>query len=109
MSYSRLAIYLVGLVVVAIAAWMFLTQTEIGRAVPIGVTWALILLLVGVGVMASASSIRDSRTTRRVTHDGPAYAEPRAYDTRYGTAPYAGVPPPPPASGETIVDERRYD
>src|SRR5438552_18315293 len=109
MGTARLAIYLVGLVVVVAAVWVFLTQTSVGRQVPAGLALAIILLLVGVGVMASARSINESRSTRRVVHDygtGPAYVHrtyvppPPAYDA---------VAPPPPADGETIVDERRYD
>lgn len=69
MGYSRLAIYLVGLLLVVGAAWVFLTQTDIGQTVPAGAALAVILLLVGIGVMASAKNIRDTRETRRVVHD----------------------------------------
>jgi thiol:disulfide interchange protein len=96
MGTARLAIYLVGLVVVVAAVWVFLTQTAVGRSVPAGMALAIILLLVGIGVMASARSINDRRVTSRVTHDaplGPRYAPPAEYE----------------ASGETVVEERRYD
>lgn len=106
MGATRIAVYLVGLLLVVAAAWVFLTQTDLGRSVPTGFAIALILLLVGIGVMASAKSINDSRYLRRVVHDAPV-PPPRVYDTayeaRYGTAP--AVPP----DGETIVEERRYD
>lgn len=113
MSYSRLAIYLVGLVVVALALWVFLTQTAIGRSIPSGVAWALILLLVGVGIMASASSIRDSRSLHRVVHDGgPNYAVPppppgpaSTYERRTTYDPAYS----PPRTGETVIEDRRYD
>lgn len=101
-SYTRLAIYMVGLVVITVAAWVFLTQTEIGRSIPSGVALALILLLVGVGIMASATEIRDSRSLRRVVHDAPPGGVVR--ETRYGTTYDTTVPPP---SGETVVEERR--
>lgn len=110
MGTARLAIYLVGLVVIVAGIWVLLIRTPLGRTVPAGVALALILLVVGIGVMASARSINESRTTRRVSHDhagAPGYGEPR----------YAVPPPPasnavtPPAVGEseTIVEEHRYD
>lgn len=112
MGTTRLALYLIGLLVIVTAVWVGLTQTPLGRQVPGSVALVLILLIVGIGVMASARNINESRRTRRVVHDGPA----RPYDTRYAAAP----PPPaagyvareyvaPPVEGETIVDERRYD
>ena len=116
MGTTRLTIYLVGLVVIVAAAWVFLTQTTLGRAIPAGIALTLILLLVGVGVMASARNINESRRTRRVTQDfagTPGYAEPRYVvppPPVYGAV--ATQPPPvPPPSGdsETIIDERRYD
>ena len=112
MGATRIAVYLVGLLLVVVAAWVFLTQTDVGRTVPAGVGLALILLLVGIGVMASAKSINDSRISRRVVHDTTG---PRVYDTRYAgpaagpvvgpaVAPYDRV-----VEGETYVEERRYD
>jgi len=109
MGTARLAIYLVGLVVVVAAAWVFLTQTAVGRTVPAGVALAIILLLVGVGVMASARSINESRSTRRVVHD---YAGSPTYVDRTYVPPapaYETVVPPAVGSDETIVDERRYE
>lgn len=113
MGYSRLAIHLVGLVVVVLAAWIFLTQTPVGKALPYSVALALILLLVGIGVMASASSINDARYSRRVVRDnlgGPAVTERRVYNTgpAYGTTTERIVDQPP-ATGETVVEERRLD
>ena len=120
MGYARLGLYIAGLIVVVLAAWVFLTQTEVGRVVPGGVALALILLLVGIGVMASAKSINDSRVTRRVAHDGGIGATTtRTYET--GAPPVAptygastierrttyDTPAVPP--GETVVEERRYD
>lgn len=103
MGAARLAIYLIGLLAVVAAAWILLTQTPLGDSIPSGVAIALILLIVGIGVMASAKSVNDTRTTRRVVHDGPGYVAPPpaggVYDTRY-EAPY---------SGETVVEERRFD
>lgn len=108
MGTARLAVYLIGLLVVIAGVWIFLTQTPIGRSVPPGVALALILLLVGIGVMASASNINDRRYSRRVVHDAPpVVGGTRVYDTRYAPPPaeaYVG-----PATGETIVDERRLD
>lgn len=114
MGSIRIAVYLIGLVLVVTAAWIFLTQTDVGRTVPTGVALALILLLVGIGVMASAKSINDSRYTRRVVHDS--VNAPRTYDTRYGAYPPAGPAMGPAVGpydrvveGETVVEERRYD
>jgi hypothetical protein len=114
MGATRLAVYLIGLLLVVAAAWVFLTQTPVGRQVPASLALVLILLLVGIGVMAAANSINESRVTRRVVRDtAPGYAAPpyappgyvdrRVYDTRYAPD-YV-----PPAEGETLVDERRYD
>ena len=108
MGTSRLAVYLVGLVVVVAAVWVFLTQTPVGQAIPSGVALALILLLVGIGIMASARSLNDRRSVHRVVHDGPTVGAPpaRVYDTRYTRYEDAAVPP---AHGETVVEERRFD
>lgn len=119
MAFTRMAIYLVGLFIVVAAAWIFLTQTPVGASIPAGVALAIILLLVGIGVMAAARAMDDDRFyRRRVTHDGPGYG-----------AGYVAPPPPAPAtrvveretvssapgtvvyepgSSETVVEERRY-
>jgi hypothetical protein len=95
-----------------------LTQTPVGRNVPSSVALVVILLLVGIGIMASARSINDSRTTRRVVRDsgfggGPGYVAPparvyepptRVYDSRYATDFV-----PPPGDSQTVVEERRMD
>jgi thiol:disulfide interchange protein len=95
MGTARLAIYLVGLVIVVAAVWVFLTQTAVGRSVPAGLALAIILLLVGIGVMASARSINDRRVTSRVVHDAP--------------PAYGRVDRDISVEGETVVEERRYD
>lgn len=104
MGTTRLAIFLVGLVVVAVAAWTFFTQSELGRQVPFGIAIALILLLVGVGVMASARSINERSSTQRVIHEGA--AAPVVVDRRANVyqPTYA---PPVEGSSETRVEERR--
>lgn len=110
MGTARLAIYLIGLIVVVGAVWVFLTQTPVGRTIPSGIALAIILLLVGIGIMASAKSINDRRVSSRVTHEGGGTFVPpappassvsstRVYDTRYA----------PPTQSETVVEERRYD
>lgn len=101
MGYARLAIYLVGLLVVVGAAWVLLTQTELGEVVPGGVALAVILLLVGIGVMASAKSINDARSTRTVTYDGGA---PPA-----GTTRHVHEETLVPERHERVVEERRYE
>ncbi|GEM_PF-6987637 len=108
MGATRLALYLLGLLIVVVAAWVFLTQTPFGRTIPASLALVLILLLVGIGVMAAANGINDTRVTRRVMRQGtapypppPATYERRVYDTRYE--------PEPPVEGETVVDERRFD
>lgn len=115
MGATRLAVYLVGLLVVVVAAWIFLTQTPVGTQIPSSLALVLILLLVGIGVMAAANSINDTRTTRRVVREGTGYVAPpvapprpayerRVYDTRYAPD-YVE----PPVEGETVVEERRFD
>jgi hypothetical protein len=109
MGTARLAVYLIGLLVVVAAVWVFLTQTPWGRTVPASVALALILLLVGIGVMASARSINDTRSTRRVVHDyasAPAYVDTPRY---VPPAPAYETVVPPVGETETVVDERRYD
>lgn len=90
MGLARLAVYLVGVLLVVAAAWVFLTQTELGESIPASIALAVILLLVGIGVMASAKSINDRTETRRVVHEGtvaPGYV--------------------PPTSGTNVYEERR--
>ena len=63
----------------------------------------------GAGCCAAAGSINDRRSVSRVYHDnvgGPAYCAPPPVA---GTREYVERDYVPPASGETIVDERRYD
>lgn len=103
MGYVRLALYLVGLIIVVGAAWVFLTQTEVGQELPGGLALALILLLVGIGVMASAKSIDDRRSMRRVTY-GDAPGDRYVTERRTGYADDAVAPP-----RETVVEERRFD
>lgn len=117
MGYTNLAVYLVGLLVVVVAAWIFLTQTPIAGAIPGGVALALILLLVGIGIMASARSVRESRHLRRVSYDGPGVGPARERVVERETYPARSVERvhdrsdayPPPASGQTVVEERRYE
>lgn len=109
MGLSRMAVYLVGLVVVVAAVWVLLTQTQLGDVVPSGVALAIILLLVGIGVMASARSLNDTRHVSRVVHDGPGVVAPppaRVVEDRTYSAYDTGVAP---ATRETVVEERRYD
>lgn len=65
---TRFAIYVIGLVFIIGAVWVFLTQTEFGQALPGGVALAIILLLVGIGVMASTRTL-NGHTERRVVHE----------------------------------------
>lgn len=114
MGTTRLAIYLVGLAVVVVAAWILLTQTPLGGIIPGGVAVALILLLVGIGVMASAKSINDSRVSRRVVHNnvGGPVAGTRTYDTRgpgYVERTTTTAAYDQPAVGETYVEDRRLE
>lgn len=113
MGYTRLLLYIVGLLIVVAAAWIFLTQTPVGDAVPAGVALALILLLVGVGVMAGARAMGDTTySRRRVVHDADPVAPPPARTTTYHeparTTTYRD--PAPPSTGGTteVVEERRY-
>lgn len=105
MGAARIAIYLVGLALIVVAAWVFLTQTDVGRAVPAGLALAIILLIVGIGVMASARSINDSRTMHRIVHEGA--TGPAVYPGTYAgpVGPYDRRV----VEGETVVEERRFD
>lgn len=102
MAYTRFILYMVGLLIVVAAAWIFLTQTPLGDNIPAGVALALILLLVGLGVMAGARAMDDTfySRRRRVVHDA---------DTTARTTTYR-EPVAPPATGATdeIIEERRY-
>lgn len=118
MAFTRMAIYLVGLFIVVAAAWIFLTQTPVGATIPAGVALAIILLLVGVGVMAAARAMDDGGFyRRRVTHDGPGpgygagYVAPPATTTRVVERETVGTPNTvvyEPGSTETVVEERRF-
>jgi thiol:disulfide interchange protein len=108
MGFVRLALYIVGLLLVVAAAWVFLTQTPFADDVPAGVAIAVILLLVGLGVMVSANAIDDTVYRRRVVHDGDRAAGPRTrttttYDER---APYDDTLRT--EQRETYVEERRF-
>lgn len=110
MGYARLALYLIGLIVVVAAAWIFLTETPVGEAVPPGVAFALILLLVGIGIMAGARSMDDTfYSRRRVVRDGD-YTDRPGYVAPGYVAPGTVVNPPTTydATRETVVEERRY-
>ncbi|MFA5861459.1 MAG: hypothetical protein WDA16_07160 [Candidatus Thermoplasmatota archaeon] len=112
MVATRLTLYLVGLVVIVAAVWVALTMTPLGRQVPSSVALVLILLVVGIGVMASARNINESRRTSHVVHDGtmPPVATGRVTGTRYAPPGYVEretYVEPAPVSSETIVDERR--
>jgi len=105
MGYAKLALYLVGLIVVVAAAWIFLTETPVREDVPPGVALAIILLLVGIGIMAGARSMDDTFISRRrVVHDAD-YGD-ATYAPRAGTTTV--VNPPTETTRETIVEERRY-
>lgn len=113
MGFAKLALYLIGLLVVVAAAWIFLTQTPVSDVISPGVALAVILLIVGIGVMVSANAIDDRFTRRRVTHEGgdyvaPGYVAPPAATTRTTTYHEGGTYVEPPRSGETITEERRY-
>jgi len=106
MAYTRLLLYLVGLLIVVAAAWIFLTQTPVGEVIPAGVALALILLLVGIGIMAGARAMDDTgyARRRRVVHDAD-YVAPvaPARTTTYHE------PAVPPTTGTTeYVEERRF-
>lgn len=115
MGYTRLLVYLVGLVVVVLAAWLFLTQTPVADVLPAGVALAIVLLLVGIGIMASARSINDARYSRRVHRDDLGRAGGAAYTRVYDTGAPRDVVVDrarvvdEPVSGDTIVEERRWD
>ncbi|HUR70137.1 MAG TPA: hypothetical protein VM370_12910 [Candidatus Thermoplasmatota archaeon] len=117
MGFARLTLYIIGLIVVVMAAWIFLTQTPIAKTIPAGVALAIILLLVGIGVMAGARAMDDTYTTRRrVTHDADYVHGPVAPGTTAYVPPATSYQPPatvytPPtqAGGETTtIEERRF-
>ena len=120
MGYTRLLVYLVGLILVVMAAWIFLTRTPLGASIPSSVALAIILLLVGIGVMASAKSINDARYSRRIVQDGgpavpPVNTYPGGTTTRVYDRPATETVVDrtrvvnEPVSGETYVEERRWD
>lgn len=109
MGYARLALYIVGLIVVVMAAWIFLTQTPIKNNVPAGVSLAIILLLVGIGVMAGARSMDDTFSYRkRVVRDADYTQGPMAPGTTYVAPQPGNRVQPGSSSNETVIEERRY-
>lgn len=61
---ARLAIYVVGLLFVLAAAWVFLTQTSARASAPGGIPLAILLLVVGIGIMASTQAMARRRARR---------------------------------------------
>ena len=112
MGYARLAIYVIGLMIVVMAAWIFLTQTPLGETIPAGVALAMILLLVGIGVMAAARSIDDTFYSRRrvVRDDGVGANVAPGYVAPGYVAPGTVVNPPTTydTTRETVIEERRF-
>jgi len=51
---SSMAFYLVGLSLVLLAIWVLFTQTGLEEFVPVGVIIGVLLLVVGLGVMATS-------------------------------------------------------
>ena len=115
MAFARLMLYMVGLLIVVAAAWIFMTQTPVGDAIPAGVALAIILLLVGVGVMAGARAMDDTfySRRRRVTHDAdyaapPATARTTTYHEPARTTTYTQPTAPPVGGTSEVVEERRF-
>ena len=112
MGFTRLAIYIIGLLLVVAAAWVFLTQTPFSDDIPAGVALAIILFLVGLGVMVSANALDDTFYRRRVVRDDYGSAVTPARSTTYHeparTTTYTEPGSVTPRTGETVVEERRY-
>lgn len=110
MGYTKLAIYIIGLLLVVMAAWVFLTQTPFADEIPGGVALAVILLLVGLGIMISANALNDTFYRRRVVRDAD-YGSPGAASrstTYHEPARTTTYRDPDTTGGETLVEERRY-
>jgi multisubunit Na+/H+ antiporter MnhC subunit len=56
LSMMRLAVYLVGLVLVLAAVWLLLTQTAIAAFIPMTLIVVAMLLILGFGVMRGAEA-----------------------------------------------------
>lgn len=99
---GNIAFYLVGLALVLLAIWILFTQTGLEDYVPIGVVAGVLLLVVGLGVMASSDRFglfRDRTVVvdRAVDRTYPhAYAPPatRTVEREYVTESDRYPPPP---------------
>jgi hypothetical protein len=57
----RLIVWIVGLALVIAAAWVLWTMTAVSELVPWGVFVAVVLVILGVGIMGAANQIRGER------------------------------------------------
>ena len=99
-SGARVALYLLGVLVVVVGAWFILSAAGIfdvlGRAVAIGI----IVLILGLGIMAASHRISEPWGPRRR----------RYYESNTGTATAPPATPNQPVvrtgpAGERIVEE----
>lgn len=73
-----LTIWFVGLVVVLAGIWVLFTETPLADFVPLGITLAVLLVLLGVGVMAASRRFRASGSLRHETYVHEPHLEPPA-------------------------------
>lgn len=76
----KITLYLVGLALVVAGIFVLFTQTPLADFIPFGVVVAVILLVIGIGVMIMGTTIVPRATVvDRYAYDRPAYPPARTY------------------------------
>lgn len=86
---TRIVVWLLGILIIMAALYVLWSSTGLRDVIPEGVVFAVVLLVLGLGVLGAASQIRGSHARTEVVHGA--------------SAGYS------PATERRVVDERRYD
>lgn len=78
---TKIILYLVGLALVIAGIFVLFTQTPLADYIPVGVVFAVVLLVLGLGVMIMGTSVLPTATVvDRYAYDRPyAAPAPRTY------------------------------
>lgn len=79
MTAWRVGVYFLGLVLVLLGVWLFLTQTGISAFIPMSLVLIALLLIVGVAVMR-ASHVGEHAVVEREVVDRPVHGGPVVRD-----------------------------
>jgi small neutral amino acid transporter SnatA (MarC family) len=68
MDATRVLIWIIGLALVVVAAFMLFFQTGLNRFVPLSIAGAGLLLIIGVAVMSMSEKMHDDHETVTEEH-----------------------------------------